>query len=281
MKSLALVILSLVVISVVFSVSVLAMHPHDVTTTTNSDNDSLPMTSFPKNGSFYGPSKETEIQIKQDYLNYILLERVPEATFDDVFIFEYYGSFSGCYVVRMSDRFSGYAAVITYETIDHITITYSDTNKAVAWKDGAIYSITDAYDRGLLTPDDIESISQKCPLFWWVEEKQIRQDYVDAFVKTRNAKPDKVWIDRNYGRNHGGCAVLMMWYEKEDATAEIWSESVDGVLFKYNNGRGIITWKDGKFYGLQEAFDKGYLYKDEIVQIAEYHELAYPDLYVY
>ena len=72
----------------------------------------------------------------------------------------------------------------------------------------------------------------------------------------------------------------MMWYEKEETTAEIWSEIVDGVLFKYNNGRGIVTWKDGKIYGLQDAFDKGFLKKNEIVQIAKYHKIANPELYV-
>jgi len=155
MKNPVLLVLSLVVITMVFSVSVLAIHAHDVTPTRGPDHNFI-LTNISKNGSFYGLSEETETKIKQDYLDCILLERVPEASLDDVFIFEYYGTFSGCSVVRISDRYTMYLAVITGERIGNTTIFYSDSNKAIAWKDGAIYSLTNAYEYGVLSWEDIQ-----------------------------------------------------------------------------------------------------------------------------
>jgi hypothetical protein len=228
-------------------------------------------------GTHFGLNGITETKIKQDYLDAFTEKRVPGSTIDDVFVENYYGIYTDCIVVRMTDRFTSYTTAITYETIDGVTISYSSSNKAVAWKDGVFYDLQNAYDEGLLTKDDLIRVASIWPSFWG-EEKQIRQGYVATFVDRPYAAADRVWIERYYGGYHE-CKVLMMWYGNTGTGTEKERFYVDGILFVETHVEKIIAWKDGRFYELRDAYDRGLLTKEDIAQIAEYHKAAYPHLY--
>jgi len=110
-------------------------------------------------GDTLGP--KTEAKMKQDYLESHTWQFQADATIDDVFVQNYYGTYGDCAVVIIYDGFSAYLTVITSETIDGITITTSDSNTIRAWKNGEFYSLQDAYDLGFLTKSDLKKISEK------------------------------------------------------------------------------------------------------------------------
>ena len=235
-------------------------------------------------GTHLGLSEETETKIKQNYLDLFTAVSNPGATADDVWILKYLGTYGGSVVVLMTDSFSSYYAVVSHEIIDGIRISYGDSNKAVVWKDGSFYRLQEAYDAGLLVRDDIEMISHIGSMFWETE-KQIRQDYVDTYVKPYDPKAvaDRVWIECDYEAciyYSNGCTALMLWYGENGGTDGMIREViVAGDLFRYDSEHRITAWKNGNFYELQEAYDLGLLTKDDIKRIAGCHKASYPSLY--
>jgi len=281
MKKFWLVVLSLIFLAIIVTGAILAFSSYN-----NDQKDGTPsLDSFPAGqGTHFGLTAETEAKIKQDYLSFDV-STDPVTTAEDVVLRYYYGTYDGSVATKIGYWFYGYLAVIIYEHIDGITITYPSTHKILVWNDGNFYNLQEAYDNGLLTKDDIQRIADILPLFW-SEEKQIRQGYVDAYVKLNvpEATADGVWIELNYGKYYnelhsGNTTVLMMWHKDEGTSAAIREVYVGDVKFIYSNGYSITVWNNESFYGLQDAFDQGLLTKEDIIKISELHKAAYPNLY--
>lgn len=72
------------------------------------------------------------------------------------YIFEYYGTFSGCDVVYTG---GGGGAALTYTAIEDLWITYPDTSSMLyVFKDGDCMTIDAAYEEGWITLDDVMDI---------------------------------------------------------------------------------------------------------------------------
>lgn len=74
-------------------------------------------------------------------------------------------------------------------------------------------------------------------------------------------------INAYYG-TYGDCVVFLV----EGDTLALKSIEVAGTVFSYNVGFEIYVYKDHHFYLLQDAYEKNYLTKDDIVKIGEYHQ---------
>ena len=102
-------------------------------------------------------------------------------------------------------------------------------------------------------------------------EKQIRQAFLDELHSKGgswlNYTINDVWIEKYYG-TYNGCVVVMMTGEGIVYSQVTGGENIDGIIIGYPNSNRIKAWKDGKFYSLQEAFDKGFLNKEDIEIIA-------------
>jgi hypothetical protein len=48
---------------------------------------------------------------------------------------------------------------MTYEEIDGITLVYGSTNHITVWRNGAFYSLGEAYSQGYLTREQIATIA--------------------------------------------------------------------------------------------------------------------------
>ena len=118
-------------------------------------------------------SAETEMKIKQDYLDFRTKVYHPDATVDDVTIDTYYGTYGSCVAVMMTDAFSDYTDAIpieTYETIGGIWIIYNSSNEILIWEDGSFHRLQEAFDSGLLTRDNLREIEFNNPAArhnWW------------------------------------------------------------------------------------------------------------------
>ena len=84
----------------------------------------------------------------------------------------------------------------------------------------------------------------------------------------------KVYVKNYYGEYESGALVAMMEGDGYYNDAG-WTVVVAGHTFEYNNGNRIIVLYNGKFYGLEFAYENGYLTKDEIGDIALKHRKFY------
>ncbi|MCL2763168.1 MAG: hypothetical protein FWD36_08205 [Treponema sp.] len=129
---------------------------------------------IPEPGTFPGLDAETERRIIQEYYdllnNHNLSNNSSNPYFnpdyyviDDFYIMYYYGTYNGAVAVMMGHKQAMYGMIITRVTVAGITFTYGDTNSISVWKEGLFYTLQSAYDFGLLTRDDLESISNWYP----------------------------------------------------------------------------------------------------------------------
>jgi hypothetical protein len=113
-------------------------------------------------GTFPGLDAKTEKRILQEFFKtYVKPEDTEaKATVNDIRITGYFGTYNGVVIVRFGGYF-GYADVITVESVAGINFTYPNPKPNLAWKDGILYRLQEAYDLGLLTDEDVKNIHEK------------------------------------------------------------------------------------------------------------------------
>jgi len=110
--------------------------------------------------TFPGLDLETERYILQAHYDE-LLEYVPtsKATLDDFFIKGYYGTYNGAVVVWVGMVGQLEWGVPGSERVAGIIFKYPTINDFIeVWKERTFYRLQEAYDSGLLTQEDLESI---------------------------------------------------------------------------------------------------------------------------
>ena len=75
------------------------------------------------------------------------------------FVEECYGIYNGCIPVMMGGGF--YFDIVITETVAGIDFIYADGRAIEVWRDGAFYSLTEAYDHGYLNKDDLSQIKER------------------------------------------------------------------------------------------------------------------------
>jgi hypothetical protein len=144
MKSLTLIAVSLVILTSIAAVAIVASSPQ------NSQSDDQITTDPPK-------PLNSIMEIKQDFFN-LHEAGVPEMTIDDVEIYAYYGTYNGCVVLDIGCKYLLRITLYSYEFEGLVM-----PGLAIAWKNGEFYNIPDAYERGLLTKDNLREV---CAIFF-------------------------------------------------------------------------------------------------------------------
>ena len=106
-------------------------------------------------------SAEQEISIKNDYLKFYFGDNpnYPGGyNIENVRIRNYYGTYNGG-VVMIIDGYRGFAQALRDEEIAGITFKYSSSQGFEVWKNGNFYNLKSAYEKGILTKSDIETIN--------------------------------------------------------------------------------------------------------------------------
>lgn len=79
---------------------------------------------------------------------------------------------------------------------------------------------------------------------------------------------DYVYIEQYYG-TFNESVVVLLWLKDHSWFREVVDVGIAGFEFYFNIGREIRVWRNGTFYGLQEAVDKGFLTLENIKIIHE------------
>jgi len=81
-----------------------------------------------------------------------------EMTVEDVYIHDYCGTYHGCVVAKISDPQTLYTTAIYTEEVAGVRFVYPNSNTLIAWNGDDFYTLTEAYENGLLTIFDIVCI---------------------------------------------------------------------------------------------------------------------------
>ena len=72
-----------------------------------------------------------------------------------------YGEYNGAHAIMISADGLAYGCAITYDVVGGVTITYPDTHTMDVYYEGKFYSLSQAYENGLLTDSDLIEIAKK------------------------------------------------------------------------------------------------------------------------
>jgi len=226
---------------------------------------------------------QTGMQIRQDYLNYLvgIDDMWNLASIDDIWIDENYGVYNG-YVVVLIANSRNYAAVMTHAIIDGILFNYSNPAQTIiAWENGRIYTLQEVCDLDILEREDLMAIADlrngnhdssdgsHVGLSIGVEN-MVKKTYLDYLFYNglQDLSDDDTWIDAYYGTYNGGIAVMMDFTDSGYACAER-EIVIAGTLFHYNSENNILWAQEGNvLYDLQEAYDLGLLTLENLSDMA-------------
>lgn len=97
--------------------------------------------------------------VKQAYLDMKIERGWPDdMTTDNIRVLEYCGTYRGCVAMMLTDNQTFYATAIGTETVAGVPIMYSDSNRIYVCKDGAMYTLEEAYAERMLRRSDIRKI---------------------------------------------------------------------------------------------------------------------------
>ena len=102
-------------------------------------------------------------EFKDAFRNQILNTKYDDQMYRKIYMFDVYGEYGDCLVATVT--YDGYVHTDVFmpmvETFGDITITYDACYPIYACYNSTLYSLTDAYNIGYLTIDDIKDIAEK------------------------------------------------------------------------------------------------------------------------
>ena len=99
------------------------------------------------------------------------------------------------------------------------------------------------------------------------QEKQIKEDYL-AYMQSQGETEmtlDDVKILNNYGAYNGAVVVRI----ERGAFEVVTTIQVGGVDFTFSNSNTALVWKNGQFFELADAYDRGLLTKSNLDVLAK------------
>lgn len=117
-------------------------------------------------------------------------------------------------------------------------------------------------------------------------KQKISEDYLNnvLILENPNATIDDVnilhfygaiCISNDYSYSYGSAAIMIV----DSYHDVIWNERAARIVIKYNSNNRIIIWNTGKFYNLGDAFLKGLITQNQVIEINNQQKLFYPFLY--
>ena len=112
-----------------------------------------------------GEANEIMKQAKQTYLETVLKTDNPEATINDVTFTPFLGIYNGSLVaVFYGGKYHGpqYSFVVSLE-IEGLDFSYSNGYPILVWNSNKIYDLAEAYEQGLLTKANLQTVNSLYP----------------------------------------------------------------------------------------------------------------------
>lgn len=130
------------------------------------------------------------------------------------------------------------------------------------------------YTCGCPSPDIIElhrdnDGDDKCDVCGWFMDETL-PEWADSLIQAYEEKypnAGKVTILHYCGTYESGALVAMLAGSDEGFDDALWTERVADYDFNYSNGNRIRVLYEGEFYTLTQAYENGYLTKENMKDI--------------
>ena len=237
-------------------------------------------------------SPEIEKQIIADYRLY-RTDKDGQTYTGEVWIDTYCGTYNGYVAVLMNGDFADEQVrretpIKFYSGISFVYANNSDVlvwEKAAFFTPGQFHSLYGAFNRSFLTEDDFKKIAyynnrklipyEGHPVLEFLNpkiEKQILKDYKSLFFTPFIFIPltSRIRMAAYYGTYNGYVVAklspLYLPYE-----TGLWNAIIADTFFSSSSAQLIKVWKkEGEFYSLERAYEKGFLTPNDIKSIAYY-----------
>ena len=201
---------------------------------------------------------DTETRIRQDFLNAMVSDNA--ISLDKVKIRSEYGTFNGYVVVEF------YRFLVFHDSkmIDIGGTEFNDVlaRHVVAWNDGEIFNIIEAFEACILSSADIKEISNLSNSI--DVETRIRQDLFHKMGWGR-ASFDRPTIRNDFGIVNG---YMVIEVNQLLGFPQIFIPvDVGGIIFDYTHAVHLIVWNHGEIFNIMEAYDIGILSAFDVQEI--------------
>jgi len=102
---------------------------------------------------------------------------------------------------------------------------------------------------------------------------ELEQMIISDWIQIRNWTDDNVRIEKYYGTYSCSVVVLMGGFFAIDYG---WSVIIAGTLISNPDARQLEVWRGGRFYQLEEAYNRGFLTQEDIRSIAYIQQATRP-----
>ncbi len=131
-----------------------------------------------------------------------------------------------------------------------IAICFTGCKNKNTSKVGSFYNLQEAFDKGLLSHDDLQAIADfntttnsGCTgSYPETLDKRIEEKKLSDYKNIHDIDPDREGAIRYFG-TYNGCVVMMIDY-LGGFLACLTGETVDGVHFSYGSSQKITVWKE-------------------------------------
>ena len=107
------------------------------------------------------------------------------------------------------------------------------------------------------------------------------QAILEAYL-AKHPNASYVWFDQYYGNFESGAIVALILCDAYGYSQAITETSFSelGIRIIYHQGNYIKVLYEDQFYGLNEAYEKGYLIAEDLYEIERIHKEAFAYLYI-
>ena len=236
-----------------------------------------------------GISTELEARIKQTILEYWQSQGRQGLTINDVWFLEF-GYYDGTVAIKIGfgDKNNWAVSTVPFrEIVAGVDFHYPVSWHIIAWDNDSLFTLTQAYENGLLTRADLlqihaialtrghvlpsdeeEKEEDKLQPLSAAQQLQIKQDFLSSPLGQDFLTVDDVIIHGYYGTYNN--QVILSLGDMMSAIIDVFggTETVAGITFMYRQpGYRIVVWYEGNFYSLTERHRQGLLTRGNIKTI--------------
>lgn len=248
---------------------------------------------------------ETAEMLRREFSEYIN-ETDPLYTFNQsqAVIEEYYGRYSGCEVFRAI--YSGGEEVMDAYYVAGYKMLFPCLGYSIyVHKDGNVLELDAAYEEGIVSESDVAQIAEKHngvpaekadtpspdakgDMEWRAVERsrkkelaELRREFVEFIWEAKpeyaELEPSEVGFEAYFGEFDGWQAFLPLYKMNRTGYAAMYEYiTIAGYEMYFPClGYEIYVHKDGNFYELSEAYEKGYIGEDIVAAVAECNNTRY------
>lgn len=238
----------------------------------------------------------TQQEIINAFVNVHSQDRYP-VTEDEISL-RCFGAFDGVYVLFVDVASWVYTAAIKVDVIAGVKFIYSSGQTMYVYCDDAFYSISEAYEKNILSYENLVATQQNyrthsemlydendlpegltrngIPL-----DKATQTEIKTAFYNTYKDKYPNLGYEHLSLRCYGAFDGVYVIFEDGiwDCIDVVTSEIIADVIFVYPNGLHMTVYCDGAFYTLSEAYENGILSYENLLMTQLTYKACHGSLY--